>query len=469
MKHKNKNIILIILSVSLLLMLIFAACDQSKGAITDTDTQTGTDIADTTNDTSSDSSSDTRMDTVSVNDNTNEITQISTLIENTTLSESEKQQLYTTAAKAVENCNYQYAYGLYMRLAAEGYSDSLDKAAQLRRKAYSMPVATVSKDVFYQLADTEVIDNCGFLYLDEKGTPQYIYAIMDENNEIKINSLTPYPELTDVSSIAYADSFHASQLWVCILIMEDGTMKYMYDEPSLQYKQSLNVTDFRFGKNWGGAVEDLNNHLRPFLEAQTDIVQIEYIAESFDFILLKADGTVIPYHMAMKSDEVKEWKNIVDIRYEYPSLVKGLDKDGNYFSTIETEEKFVLNKIHYIGNSVIDGGTIYSVNDDNSVIIQKENVVFDIYVPSKQYSSNSDIYYILYDGKIVNQNDDVIAEAQDYSYIYSKDFLSYRIQGEFYMIGNDGKVEKVFHRYYEDETWFKMLVEKLQTVTVKVK
>ena len=171
---------------------------------------------------------------------------------------------------------------------------------------------------------------------------------------------------------------------------------------------------------------------------------------------------------AMKSDEVKEWKNIVDIRYEYPSLVKGLDKDGNYFSTIETEEKFVLNKIHYIGNSVIDGGTIYSVNDDNSVIIQKENVVFDIYVPSKQYSSNSDIYYILYDGKIVNQNDDVIAEAQDYSYIYSKDFLSYQIQGEFYMIGNDGKVEKVFHRYYEDMTWFKMLVEKLQTDTVKV-
>ena len=148
MKHKNKNIILIILSVSLLLMLIFAACDQSKGAITDTDTQTGSDIADTTIDTSSDSSSDTRMDTVSVNVITNDITQISTLIENTTLSESEKQQLYTTAAKAVENCNYQYAYGLYMRLAAEGYSDSLDKAAQLRRKAYSMPVATVSKDVF---------------------------------------------------------------------------------------------------------------------------------------------------------------------------------------------------------------------------------------------------------------------------------------------------------------------------------
>ena len=418
---RDTKIIRILCAVTVLCTLLTACAVGTNGTDVPTDTSN---IGDTLADTTLDSMTDTEI--------------------KPPLDEWEKQKLYDAATQAANNGSYQYAYGLFMRLGHEGYKDSAEKAQALRRTAYATPVEFVCKDVFYQLADTDVLGDGGFLYIDSEGTVQYLYATKGADGVAVVHTLTPDPTLKNIRSVLYSECFYMGEIWICLLLDDDGKVHLMYDEQGLEQRLSQKAEGEKNEQSHAwllSAAKELKEELSVFISEQRDVVSISYVAEGPAFLFLHSDGSVSAYTTQKDKDSIASWSNIVDIYYHAPYDIIGIDKDGKYIRTNDKETA---------GEDIFLLPGLSGASD----------AVF------KEYSEEYDSITFLLDGNVKIGNKKNVC-ADDYSYIYAKENLGYTTQGGTYMIDIDGKVVEVVHHSYEDQAWFDALVAELKKVNVK--
>ena len=362
------------------------------------------------------------------------------------LSDSERQSLYASAAAAFEAGRYQYAYGVFMRLAIDGYSDSAERAAAIRSKANATPVEFVNKGVFSQLADVDVLGDGGYLYIDTQGTPQYIYATKNTDDSVKVNTLTPDPSIKGIRSILYSECFYQSDIWVCLLLGDDGKIKMLYDEVGLDARlaDKPSENDGKDAQSYAdllAGAQELRGAFSDFILAAKDVVKISYIEEGPSFVLLHSDGSVSGYGIG--NTDVSAWKNIVDVYYHTAYDIVALNSEFSYFKT--SEARATLQGVFLLPALSSDSDALYEIN-----------------------STEKGKITILLDGSIVAAGNS-IGSMDTVAFIYSKKNLGYETQGGTYIISSDGRVSEVSFGLFKSEAWHTALTEALKQVSVRVK
>ena len=114
MKKPNKSIISTTLSITLLLLLTLAACNNGGGEVTDTQTDAVSESSttDTQTDTGETTTEDTTDSSVGSDWKPYDIEELSF----GEMTESELEAIYHQAVSAKNNKEYQYAYGLFALL-----------------------------------------------------------------------------------------------------------------------------------------------------------------------------------------------------------------------------------------------------------------------------------------------------------------------------------------------------------------
>ena len=435
-----------LLTICLLCCILLVSCTAND---------TGDDISlssdSDSNNVVSDQVSDSQLDS----DTTN------TVVKPEPLTDTEKSTMYANAGEAAGRKNYQYAYGLYMRLAAEGYSDSAQKAAELRMNAYARPVAYVNKGAFHQLSDTEVLGDGGCLYLDEQGTPKYMYAAADENGNTSIHTLIPDPSLKNVKSIVYSETFGHTDVWMCLLLKGDGTLAYFIDTETMKKTidglKSGEIADkdgFMLGE-YTRAAEDIENGFIPFVKAQKDVVYVDYGPEDVAFVCLKSDGTVSAYgdYLCSQMSKLNDWENVVEISVDSSVEVMGLDKDGN---------------ILYTGNTNVD------------TVTSSDLFMLPSYYKTQNYILKIDDgikegrLFMYTDGTIEIPGDKTTLDVKDHSYIYTiKDYSGYNMQGGQCRIDTDGNIKLLqlpdeYENSSANAAWLAKLKDGMKNIKIKI-
>ncbi len=477
MKHKSKKILPATLSITLLLLLTLAACNNGGGEVTDTQTDVVSEnsTTDTGADTSSEVSTDIEESITIKPLQAGTIDSEKGLIvaEDMNLSDSDMKALYDTAMTAAENNNFQYSYGLFARLAVKGYSDSAVKAASLRSMAYAMPVTLVNVGVFDNFTDNDIIGSNGFVCSDENGTPHFIYAAKEGDKTVS-RTFTPDPSLTGVIS------FHVKAIYdhlLCICLKEDGTLHVFYDSARIDKINAPCTADVGICTHCMtiGYKENIDN-LLSMLREEKNVIKFIDGGSYLQFALLHTDGSVNFYHKgfsyndAMKSIFGENITNIIDICYidgESPIAVLSNGEvigDKSEYIGLNYRISKHLTSVHALSENFIlcDGRAYYDTLGQRpaSQFMYKED---SIYVVEECVGS---YYFISSKGDIYDENDEIKANAKDISYIYSTE-----IWDATYMIDNKGKVLSVdsTFEHSNDNEWYVAILTELKTVTVKVK
>ncbi len=388
------------------------------------------------------------------------------VIDNTPLTDARKAELYDIAGEALSVKGYQYAYGIYMRLASEGYLDSAQKARDIISDAYATPIDFVSKKCFSALRDVTVIGDGGFLYIDEKGTPQFIYATKNNDDSIKINSLTPYPSLTNVRSIAFSTSYLYADVWVCVLLTDDGRVKLIYDEVTLAEKAVPSTSSDKGQSRYYPIKTEIEEKLIPFIDSLSDVVKISYHSEDINFACLHSDGRVSVYTSA--DDEPQSLEGVVDMTFNAPGCLLGLDAEGNIVGFDSTLGIEGFDSIHFVSDYFINAGKLYMVDPAGKARLALEDVVYAAAYTENAVNNNIEAgFFILEDGKIVNVTGAELGDAGGSCVYYKKD-LGYSLGACLYIIGGDGKVIDARHENMGEQDFYEALLGELKNCKIRI-
>jgi len=380
------------------------------------------------------------------------------IAEKSDLSDADKKALYELAGKALEENRVQYAYGLYSRLAVEGYSDSATKAAELRARANATPVAYVSLYAFDNFHDKDAVEDHGFIYADENGTPRVLYAAK-VGDSVTAKTFTPDATLNGVISFKY-DTIYSNEL--CICLKSDGTLHVFYDESHID-TLTCNCED---------------GDLCPHELARTYVERILYMIESFkgeknvvdhiiagdsmlDYAFVHSDGTVSFYHKGSPYDSAikGDFTDIVDFSYlDYC----GLKSNGKVVSA-ENSIYIGLDRVHLIDEFFVlnDGRAYYTLSGEAEKLGYTADAVYATCVEVGKY------YFISGDGNIYDQDGKNIGGSDKVAYIYGQNKpIDVSLA---FIIGTDGKINSVetFNEEIKASAWYDALSESIKTVKVK--
>ncbi len=462
---KKQSGIIISLLLLLALTLIFTACNTA--AVDSTGAGSMDTVIDTSSDTLSDATDKTPPPVGTVDPDTGLV-----MAEKQPLTDSEKKDLYDKAAAAAENNNFRYAYGLFSRLSVEGYSDSADRAASLRGKAYASPVIVASSNNFDGFSDDAKLSDMGFLYADAQGVPRFLYAAADGENTV-VRTFTPDPQLDSVVSF-FSVGYYYHDVLVCI--RDDGTLRAFYvkgreagAECYGDIGKCFHCMTISSQENIDALVEELNN--------EKNVVKIVDGGGYMRFALLRSDGTTrfyskgVGYNIEALSGNADN--PAVDVAYndayggECVLFADGTVKtsyDGSGSAFVSglfdihaiTEHAFLLG-----GHAYYD--TVGSVPIE-SLSFSEDAVCFNEIDLGKYYMTSSD-------GKISDEKGNAVADANSVAYICHNNGTGRPV----FVINTEGKVSELIYVFspsdtdYSNEVWYKALTEQLQKVTVRVK
>ncbi|MBQ2863097.1 MAG: hypothetical protein IJE84_02885 [Clostridia bacterium] len=388
------------------------------------------------------------------------------------LSEQEMGRLYNLAETAVNNRNWQYAYGLFSRLAVEGYFDSDVRAAALRSRAYATPVIEVSSYVFANFSDPDAASSTGFLYADECGTPQFIYPAR-EGGKIVARVFTPDPSLSGVISFTTSGMYYHT---VCVCVKSNGDVYVFYDPDSIAKMDAAGELE-KCSKDLGvcvhcfayGYVGKLTSFIEE-LQSQKNVVRCisGYDGIYFGFVFIHSDGSVDYYHKGVNYtkaviEDIGEVEGVIDLCYPWGDGPFGATAEGRTFGSEESLEYRVfknLTQVYARGEGFVlnDGRAYYRIegrmSSGNTKFSYKEDAVFAMYCGGNQY------LFISSDGEIYDHDDEKIGSALDLSHLYWLD------PSHVFAIKDDGSVTLVSDYSDHDSEWYDVILSKLKTVKI---
>lgn len=472
----NKRLIMSLTTAALVATLCFTSCQVQES--NSTETQNAVDTATDTS-TAANNTTDT-ADITTTDEGKSDVTPLEigtidkdsglVIAKDMQLSETDMKSLYDSAVAAANNNNFQYAYGLFSRLAVEGYSDSSEKAAELRAKAYATPVITVSAYVFENFTDSDIVDSNGILYSDENGTPRFIYAA-NEGGKTVARTFTPDPALTGVISFNKMSAYYNT---LCLCLKSDGTFNVFYDPDQLD-KIGMEECTKDSGVCYHCLSIDYKDNVADFVKAvkaQTKAVRCVdgYEGELLSCAVLHADGTVDYYSKGALSNAAVgslagETAKVTDLYYPQGWGPYGTTASGKTFGNTYDYEYIAtknLTEVHAMSDFfVLNDGRAYYVSKNEKAwrdfMGYKEDAVFAVTLDVTDY------LFFSSKGEIYNVNDEKTADAKDVSYLYKC------TTGETFTIGNDGKVASVKIQDSEQTQAYNILLDKLSTVTVITK
>ena len=396
------------------------------------------------------------------------------------LTDEEKKTLYERAVTAADNGNFQYAYGLFSRLATLGYSDSADKAASARQKAYASPIIAVTPECFPDLTDVADVSRIGFLYADEQGIPRYVYSAKDGDNEV-VNVYTPDEQLKGVTSFYSTRWYYHSLI---LALKEDGTVRVFYvkgREVGAECYSDLGICShcmtISSQEDIDALVEELNN--------KKNVVRIvDGDAGYMDFAILCSDGTARYYSKALGSDGTEriassDAESVIDIAYAvFAPDIWVLFSDGRIAEENDSARpwctfSYFTDKTGIsalIDEGAIINGSLYYLFGVHPPIDAKILYVPDV-IFATQFDGGAQTYVISSGGKISDLNGNEIADATKLSYFCHSNITAAPVVS----VDTNGKVVDVQHVFstndtdYSEQPWYKALLTELESITVRVK
>ncbi len=386
-------------------------------------------------------------------------------------SDEDKQNLYKAACEAEDAKNYQYAYGLFSLLGADGWSDSNDRAAKLTRAAYANAVCVVSPDLFFELRDESVLSDVGFLYSDVNGTPRFIY-VAESDGKITAMTYTPDTELTGVISFFSVNFYYH---YVCICIREDGSLRVFYDKGREQGERCYS-DEGKCSHCMTQSSQDTIDRLVSELQSEVGVAKIADGKSYMRFTILYSDGSVRQCHkgnlLLRENAPYKDRAKIIDVAYTDDYDPTYLFSDGSVRSEHESERAKLLTdipRLHSIsGYAFLTGGQVYY--DMNGIS------------PPRALSFGEDAVYLLQlywgayimissDGKVYNEKKELIAQSGELSYICHGSHIDHPC----ITVGTDGRVKNIiWHEnskwaHYTAKEWYKPLSDELLQANIRIK
>ena len=382
--------------------------------------------------------------------------------------ESEKtlKTLYEKAVSASEENRLAYSYGLYSRLAAEGYEDSAKKAAGLRASANATPISYVSLSVFDGFSDDSAVSDHAFIYADQNGTPRVLYAVAQGNDTVA-KEFVPDPTITGVISFKF-DGLYYNKLCVCI--KEDGSLRVFYSSKQVD---SL-VCDCNEGdkcphelaKTYKSAILSMI----PLLEGEKNVVDFIISSDgALDYALIHSDNTASFYHKgAAYDDAIKQsgdFSDVVDFSYDQGNV--GVSSRGTLINANGKPALDPFKNVHMIDDYfILDGGRAHYAIPGSSSIGEKENAVYAA-------SAFPAYFFISSDGTVYDSNDGKLGNSDKVALVYGSRLLYVDKKTTSvsvgYVIGTDGKL--ISMELYDEsakDAWQKTLFGALKNVTVNL-
>ena len=468
MKKSNKSIIPATLSITLLLLLTLAACNNGGGEVTDTQTDAVSESSttDTQTDTGETTTEDTTDSSVGSDWKPYDIEELSF----GEMTESELEAIYQQAVSAKNNKEYQYAYGLFALLSRKEYRDSAEQERTLTAKGNATTIIYTELDCIVggencSVKNTESLNNVtGYLYIGEGGTPTFIY---EDNGEIK--KIIPDTTLKDVVSITdhtYYYSVGSPAVYQCL--KKDGTVALIYN---LDCNADPNNT----------TAAQIIGQAEAFTKELKDVVKISVCNDGYEAMYLHSDGTVSVCTTSGRTgeegealDRVKAWTDIIDIYFTYYYTV-GIKSDGSvvresigtrkYTTDPYADFDFTEKKALLMGEgfNIVNDGAIWDSNSDapGYYYLDSSWSTYDYY--KKIVWSQRD-YCIDVEGNIISSgiHTHIMDKTTDnVSYVHNFNGLV------FISVSTDGKI-KVHNFFKTDDSYKKYNVDLLSHITINI-